>query len=333
MRPPEKSRVVMAALFVLTVLLFLAIPLLKAALVPAILPVLPPSALPIVLPIVQPVQIPRTMLHDDKPVVSTQAPISALAVVMCDGDGVSGNRVQVMYVHAQDVPDRFADVQAPIQQWATDVDAVFSMSAAETGGTRHVRYVHDVNCIPSVLDVQITSTGDDSFLNTVSDLQALGYNRTDRKYLLFMDAGTYCGIADVQSDDRNIADNMNNTGPHYAWVGAQCWSQTAAAHELMHTLGAVQVTAPHSSQEFHCWDMDDLMCRPTNGWPTQQLCAYPGYLHFDCNHDDYYSTNPPPDSWLALHWNTANNKFLIGAPQPTPTPTPCFHGNSGKPCK
>ncbi len=244
--------------------------------------------------------------------VSQQPPVTTAALpVTCDGDGTTGKRVQVIYAHPSTVPDSYATYLNSFKYWAQDSDMVFHNSAVETGGDRHVRYVTDSACFPVVADVTLSATGADTFVNMVNELQAQGYNRSDRKYMVFVDANVYCGISDIQFDDSAAQTNLNNQGPNYARADAQCWSTTVAAHELMHTLGGVQLTAPHSSLDFHCTDQDDLMCRPTNGIPTTQTCAWQGYLHFDCNHDDYYSTNPPANSYLATHWNTANSSWLI----------------------
>jgi hypothetical protein len=103
-------------------------------------------------------------------------------------------------------------------------------------------------------------------------------------------------------------------------VDAGCWNSEAAAHELMHNFGGVQPTAPHATPSFHCYDEYDRMCyRDGSGMAMQYLCPSSHDALFDCNHDDYFNTNPAPDNYLAAHWNTANNLFLIGA-QPTAQP-------------
>jgi hypothetical protein len=231
---------------------------------------------------------------------------------MCDGDGVTGNRVQVIYARASNVPDRYATYLPSFQQWIAGVDAIFNESAAQTGGSRHVRFVHDANCTPVILNVTLSPSGDDNFANTINELEAMGYSRGDRKYLIFMDARVYCGIGLIAYDDQPGSYNANNYGDTFGRIDAGCWSDVIPAHELMHQLGGVQMTAPHSSKDWHCYDGWDDMCRPTNGTPLQVLCTYPGAGNlFDCNHDDYYSTNPPAGSYLAAHWNAADSIFLF----------------------
>ncbi len=172
--------------------------------------------------------------------------------ITCDGDGASGKRVQVIYAHASDVPDQYAAYLASFQQWAADADRIFNLSAAETGGERHIRFAHDSSCVPSIVSATLSPSGDDSFGNSNGELYYLGFDRTDRDYLVFVDAHVYCGIGGIESDDQPNAANRNNLAPHYARVDAGCWSGEIAAHELMHTLGGVQGTAPHSTGEGHC---------------------------------------------------------------------------------
>jgi hypothetical protein len=231
--------------------------------------------------------------------------------VMCDGDGVSGKRMQVLYARAADTPSRYATYLASFQQWAAEVDAAFRISASHTGGDRRVRFVTDANCIPTVTEVVTSSWGTQSFGNTISELASKGFNRTDRKYLVFMDARVYCGIASTENDDSPGPGNKSNTGPHYGRIDAGCWSSALASHELMHTLGAVQLSAPNSDGNWHCKDGYDNMCN-YGGRQVQIVCTDPkGSTLFDCNHEDYFNTDPAANSYLAKRWNTANNQFLI----------------------
>jgi hypothetical protein len=244
-----------------------------------------------------------------------------MAAIACDGDGQSGYRVQVLYVHASNVPSRIDQYRLSIQGWSGQLHRIFQASAAETGGVRGVRFVHDAGCQPIVDPVEVSPAGDGDFDSTITELKQLGYNRVDRIYLAFVDTTSsgICGIGTVWNDDRASGSvNWNNVGPSYAHVDAGCWSGQVAAHEVMHTLGGVQLSAPNASNAFHCIDEWDVMCYRDGAKQTRQDCpnqARDSTL-FDCNHNDYYNTNPAPGSYLASYWNPAGNRFLLGTTAP-----------------
>jgi hypothetical protein len=254
------------------------------------------------------------------PVVEGEGQVTA-AALECSGDGISGPRVQVLYARASDRPDRYATYLASFLQWAADADEIYEQSAVETGGSRHIRFVHDAGCQPIIPHVVVSPSGDDTFGNTIAELGAQGYNRHDRKYMIFMDATILCGIGTRWNDDADVWDNLNNTGVSYGRTDAGCWGGFTVAHELMHNLGAVQNTAPNTSYNRpngnpggHCIDEGDVMCYSDYGPgqpPMQDVCANHSD-RFDCNHDDYYHTDPPAENYLATHWNAADNAFLIG---------------------
>ncbi|MFY9586266.1 MAG: hypothetical protein WAT66_02290 [Actinomycetota bacterium] len=262
-----------------------------------------------------------------------QGTAGATSLIPCYGDGSSGKRVQVVYAHAADVPDRFDELASLITQWTANVDDAFKASAAETGGTRHVRWVTDATCNLDIERVQLTTTGDDTFTATMTELGSVGLQRSDRKYLIWADADVYCGIGNLYIDDVHDLTNRNNTRTGYARTDTGCWGSSwpIEAHELMHTLGGVQYTAPHSSGGGHCTDGYDRMCY-SDGAGVTLTYPCPSTDHgrlFDCNHEDYFSTSPAAGSYLATHWNTAASEFLESVepsdwspPTPTPTPSP-----------
>jgi hypothetical protein len=253
--------------------------------------------------------------------------------VPCIGDGTTGYRVQAIYAYPADMASRYASVAPLIRGWAAgNVDDVFAASAAETGGARRVRFVTNPSCEVVVAEVALSTSGDDTFSNTISQLRTLGYTRADRKYMVWMDtpsgrSSVYCGIGELYLDELDSVANVNNG--HAAVQGmvsridAGCWGSSGTpfeAHELMHNLGGVQSGAPHSTGQYpspaggHCTDDYDVMCYDDDGGGlsgTTVVCpSTAAERRFDCGDDDYFSTNPTPGSYLDTHWNAADSLFL-----------------------
>jgi hypothetical protein len=238
------------------------------------------------------------------------------AEVPCIGDGTLGNRVQMIYARSPLVADRYTSLLPSFRQWAAELDQATWLSAAETGGGRHLRFVTDADCQLDVARAVLTPLGEGDFGQMRTELQALGYNRSDRKYMVWVDtAGGICGLGEVYDDQRPAGDNWNNGGPMYARVDAPCWHY-AELHEIFHTLGAVQPDTPHHSAARHCTDEADVMCYDddASGPVTMTTVCPPEHeVLLDCGHDDYFSTDPPSGSYLAGHWNTAGSGFLAPA--------------------
>ena len=110
-------------------------------------------------------------------------------------------------------------------------------------------------------------------------------------------------------------------------------------HELLHTMGGVQSavthlsdSAPNATALGHCTDESDRLCyadesdgrvRKPSGALTSLTfpCAASHEALLDCNHNDYFHTNPPPGSYLATRWNTAENAWLARTRLGTPGST------------
>jgi len=250
---------------------------------------------------------------------------AAATTVPCYGTGSDGYRVQLLYARSSAAADRFDSFSASFVSAAARVDDVTNASAAETGGARHVRFVTDAACQPVINRVTLTPSGMADFNTMISELRSQGYNRSDRKYLVWADANQYCGIAQVYHDDSASTTpgvNASNGHPRVAGEVARvdngCWAlgNSVEAHELMHNLGGVQTTAPNATPASHCTDDADRMCYADGSVAAsaiRQVCAASHEALFDCNHDDYFSTSPPAGSYLATHWNSASSVFLTSA--------------------
>ena len=261
----------------------------------------------------------------DAPDASSPLPVMHTAPG-CTGDGVSGNRVQVVYALPSGRTDRFSSLKGDLVTFVARVDDVLQGSSALTGGDAAVRWVTDSSCALSVQKVPVSSAAETSFDTMTTELAAAGLTAKDRKYLVLVDTPLhgYCGIAQQYLDDQPGSTNANNGRyPMYARVDAQCWGRadhSTEAHELVHTLGGVQRSAPNSTAYGHCTDESDLMCYADgSGSVMRSVCAAAGEEYLDCRHDDYFSSNPSASSYLGTHWNTARSGFLTVPEPPTVT--------------
>ena len=278
----------------------------------------------------------------------------APGTVGCYGNGADGYRVQLMYAREPGSPDRFLQYEARFREWAARVDDIFNTSAAKTGGIRHVRYVTDSQCRPTIERITLPAGAVNDFSDTLDELDARGFDRVDRKYLVWVDTPKtgYCGIATTWDDytaSSTPGMNANNGDPEYgpfvARVDTRCWGQShpTEAHELLHTFGGVlgwsspAQAPPHATSKGHCTDESDRLCyadgepgifKP-NGSATalQFVCPGSHEVLLDCGNDDYFSTNPPAGNWLATHWNTANSAWLAKTP-PAGTTTSTVAGSA-----
>jgi hypothetical protein len=246
------------------------------------------------------------------------------APIVCESDGETGFRVQVLYVRGSSSPALSAGLLANIRTRVGEMDQIFHGSAVENGNPpRNLRFVQDPAspCQVGVADVVVTTSALNDFDTMIAQLADKGYDEAERIYLSFVNADEYCGIGTLwNDDDPDGSANWNNFGPSYSRVDNGCWAGWVAAHEVMHNLGGVQLTAKNSSGGFHCIDEYDIMCYSDagEGVPQMQDVCKDVALNttrFDCNDDDYYNTNPAPGSDLTKYWNPANNRFLIGAPE------------------
>ncbi|MFJ8792465.1 hypothetical protein [Streptomyces sp. NPDC102462] len=239
---------------------------------------------------------------------STAAAEAAPRAAACPEDDSGTKRVQALYVRSPAGADRYAEMAPEIRTMANRISGGINQSALKTGGALAVRYVRNADCSIAVANVTLSSTTNIMDFDAVMrDLKSTGYNRTDRKYLAFVQTAAFCGLA---------REGTLNAGPSYAMVGSGCWSWNSAGHELLHTLGAVSPNAPHGTPAGHCWDDQDIMCYDEDDepstYPLQELCPKGFGDDVDCNNDDYFSTDPPAGTWLANHpeSNVAKSPFL-----------------------
>jgi hypothetical protein len=262
-------------------------------------------------------------------------------------------QIKVIYVYAAGAPDNLATYGNLIQNDAATIE---NKVATESNNTKSVRF--DVGgtggpCTADSrnrLDIQTVQLAQPAsfYLNNTFDtveaelesdlVPADPHQRVN--YVVYLDNvhpsdTNVAGQGDLGFDETHgyanpINQGRNGNGQLFAMIYGLGGSdfvggygdgdrQETFLHEMSHTLGAVQMGAPHSSGAGHCYDEQDIMCYWDGGpyftsggdLTYDPGCAGVGINEsLDCNKDDYFSPNPSAGSYLATHWNEYDSVFL-----------------------
>jgi hypothetical protein len=245
--------------------------------------------------------------------------------------------IKVVYAFPADRPDRLRLLAGALQESAL---SVARFVASESGGTKTIRFDTGTSCGADYLDVAwvplpgpraayLDRRGNPLFARVKAEIdRRLSGSPGARNHLVFVDnliRGATFGQAELLREaDRPGSDNPNNGGGRAAIVWGQDGFDAERGkdytlpllmlHEVTHTLGAVQLSAPHSTGGGHCEDGADVMCYSESNPGDRRITACPDtgevLVRLDCNKDDYFNPSPPAGSYLASHWNVYDSVFL-----------------------
>ena len=200
---------------------------------------------------------------------------------------VSGNVVHWIYAIPSDGSDRLASVASTMQTNAEEIDVWWR-------GQDPLRVPrNDVAAFPCGTQLDLTTVRvsrtvsqlaslDDRFDGIVDSLEAASFRSPFTKYLVYYDGpvseANVCGQGGSDPTGFGVA-------VVYFQACAGVSTAAVAAHELLHTLGAVPRAAPHNctgdTSDHTCDDRSDLMFPSIGGDPLASKVLDPG-------RDDYY---------------------------------------------
>jgi hypothetical protein len=223
-----------------------------------------------------------------------------------------------IYLYPSNASSRFNQFAAMIQADARQAsDRLKDLGKAVRWDTRGGGAMIDITVVKSSNTAKRLGTAN-QFSLVKNEIAAKGFNKPNKKYVVWLDAGSqYCGQGELYQDTRRTAANSNElktTAIVYRpyptndpLTGGFCRGRTAM-HEMGHNMGALQKVAPHAFDGAHCNDSaEDVMCY------TSAVTTDTGGAAFDYRNDDYWDPSGGKLGW----WTVNLSKYLC------PTPTNC----------
>ncbi|HWL35630.1 MAG TPA: hypothetical protein VNQ77_05500 [Frankiaceae bacterium] len=241
-----------------------------------------------------------------------------------------GPQVVFLYGHWYPTAWRYLDVRLGLQSIIRRMNHKLALAAAASGGSamkiRTPCMLQDGRWVPWVggftnYPGSRSGAPDNSFADIreamLDNYPTVGHDGAPIKYVVFYDSTMpgFAGQGEGNFNDDRRWNNANASTTAMSYVRGDYWGTNVTLHELFHTLGAVQYTAPHSNWVAHCNDGADVMCYDEQGtagaYPgpyDDYRCSYTeeaGYVPLDCKYDTYFDASTPPGSYLGNYWNVA----------------------------
>jgi hypothetical protein len=271
--------------------------------------------------------------HFDFPLALPDAPLPSAEPACAQGPDDAAFRV--LYALPPATLDWYEERVPLVRAGIAAATGVVLESALPFGVDVRLRFVCDAAGEVEVTKVRTTTAPNVATFGSITgELRAMGYSKPNEKYWVLYEGihgcGGCVGQGEAWYDDRPGPENLHNRGNMYAltYVGnyGPVHAPTATftnvmLHEASHTMGAVQLSAPHTSGGFHCDDGVDVMCY-ADGAPGSDYSALAcprltvtflgPEMPFDCGNDDYFHPAPAAGSYLASHWNVGApaNRFI-----------------------
>ena len=228
-------------------------------------------------------------------------------------------QVHALYVYPSNGANRFTQFAAMFQADARQTAALLhghQVRWDERGGADVTTRYLDITVFRSRHNAKKLA-GSQQFSLVAQELAERGFTNPDKKYVVWLDAGSrYCGQGHLSQDTQRTLANANNRRTlsivyrPYATnngEGGFCRGRTLL-HELGHNFGAVLSAAPNDFDGAHCNDSaEDVMCY------TSRTSYDSGGPVFDWNNDDYWDPAATGADGVSgkLPWWTSNlSRFL-----------------------